>query len=497
MTSKTFLALCFFLFTGWTDSGTETEYAEIHIFRPKQFQGGAVIFQAQANDKTFGHLSNGSKLIYRVFNEGAIELKLKASVFTSKKVSFGVLKGQKYYIKAGYGDGFGSKLSFVQLPESEGKQQFENPALFHRKKVKLIDENPEMSAVVNEDVFSIGLEKIEEIEGNKPSLGWISPAKANFKTDVNTFSLQLCLTSDAKKMSLKVDVNSTSYEELEDIITHDRKCSYTYISTLTLKPGANKIKVKLSDEFGMSFFTRTVYYEEPEELKYRGLALIIGNSNYLHTDNLSNPKNDAYDMRLAMRKLGFEVMKYDNLESDEMKRVIGNYLLKLDKYKTGVVFYAGHGVQHSGRNYLVPVDANLSNENDITSSCVDTGSILSKMELMDVETNIVILDACRSTPFEGLRVKESDSSAGLTGTDAPPGTIVAFATAPGRTASDGTGKNGLYTQEILNYIYKPDLKLEDLFKQVRVSVMKKSNNQQIPWETSSLVKDFYFYQQPN
>ncbi|MEM9859313.1 MAG: caspase family protein [Bacteroidota bacterium] len=227
------------------------------------------------------------------------------------------------------------------------------------------------------------------------------------------------------------------------------------------------------------------------------MALVIGNSDYSHTTNLANPKNDAADIQKALERLNFEVMKFDNLSSSEMKKAIGNYLLKLEEYKTGVVFYAGHGIQHTGRNYLVPVDIKIKNELEITGKCFDTGSIITRMNLMEVETSVIILDACRSNPFTDLKTRQTDSTNGLTGTDAPPGTIVAFATAPGRTASDGTGRNGLYTQEILKHIYKPELKVEDLFKQVRVSVMNKSRNQQIPWETSSLIKDFYFYHQSN
>ena len=475
----------------------ETGYAEIHIFRPKQFQGGAVVFQAQVNDKTIGYLSNGSRITYRVYNEGAIDLKLKASVFTSKTVSFGVIKGQKYYIKAGYGDGFGSKLSFIQLPANEGVTQFENLSKYHKKKIKIIEEDPEHSGVVNEDVYSLGLEKFEEKEGKKPSMGWISPTRNNFRTGVGIFSLQLCLKSDAEKINVSVRLNGEHFEDLEDVRTYDKKCSYTYIANLNLSPGENQVEINLTDEFGESSFSRKIFYEDTEKVSYRGLALIIGNSDYTYAQPLVNPKNDAKDMQLALKKLGFEVMQFQNLGAEEMRKVIGNYLLKLQEYKTGVIFYAGHGVQDAGRNYLVPIDVELTRTEEIPSTCLDTGGILTKMELMEVETSIVILDACRNNPFKSLATRQGDSSSGLTGTDAPPGTIVAFATAPGKTASDGIGKNGLYTQEILNHIYKPGLKLEDLFKQVRVSVMKKSSNQQIPWETSSLVKDFYFYQQPN
>lgn len=497
MLLKTVSLTLLVFFMSASSTTMEAGYAEIHIFRPKQFQGGAVVFQAQVNNKTIGHLSNGSRMTYRVYNEGAIDLKLKASVFTSKTVSFGVIKGQKYYIKAGYGDGFGSKLSFVQLPSSEGQVQFEDITKYHKKKIKIIEEDPENSGVVNDDVYSLDLEKFEQKEGKKPGMGWISPVRNHFRTDVGIFSLQLCLKSDADKIDVSVRLNGENFEELKDIPTYDKKCSYTYIANLDLAPGENRVEIKLTDEFGESNFSRRIYYKEAEKVSYRGLALVIGNSDYTHATGLDNPKNDAYDMNTALEKLGFEVMKFQNLGAAEMKKVIGNYLLKLEEYKIGVVFYAGHGIQNAGRNYLVPVDVELNQAEDIPATCIDTGGILTKMELMEVETSIIILDACRNNPFKNLQTRQGDSTVGLTGTDAPPGTIVAFATAPGKTASDGFGKNGLYTQEILKHIYKPGLKLEDLFKQVRVSVMKKSNNQQIPWETSSLVKDFYFYQQAN
>ena len=497
-TTKTLLTIFFAtIFIPYGDKIAESEYAEIHIYRPKQFQGGAIQFRAEANDNLVTRLPNGSRTIYRVYHEGAIDLKLKASVFTSKTVSFGVVKGQKYYIRAGYGDGFGAKLSFKQVPPHEGEKEFNSPRLFHGKKIRQVEEDSDRSVVVDEDIFSESLESFEKRTGKKPTLGWISPARYNFKTEVGIFSLQLCLKSDADKVNLKVKFNGQPFEEIDDIPISAKKCGYTYISNLDLQPGQNSIEVTLSDEFGESSYTRNVRYDEQKELSYRGLALVIGNSDYTHATDLKNPKNDADDMKNALKKLGFEVLKFDNLSAEEMKKVIGNYLLKLEEYKTGVIFYAGHGIQHEGRNYLIPVNVGLDNANEITSKCIDTGGILTKMEVMEVETSIVILDACRNNPFLNVSTLGNDASTGLTGTDAPPGTIVAFATSPGKTASDGAGKNGLYTQEILNHIYKPNLKLEDLFKQVRVSVMKKSRNRQIPWETSSLINDFYFYEQPN
>lgn len=474
-----------------SDSLGEAEYAEIHLFRPKQFQGGAIVFQVQVNDKTVARLSNGSRAVYRIYSEGSVDIQLKASVFTSKNVNFGIVKGQKYYIKAGYGDGFGSNLSFIPLPEEEGIEAFNDGSQYHNSKIKYYDEDKLHPVTKDVDFFSEQIEEFEKPEGEKPSLGWISPARQNLRTDIATYSLQLCLQSEAEVLNLKVLLNNNAFDEIKSIQGLDKKCSYTYIKNLDLQEGKNDLLIELEDKFGKSTFSRTIFYQERKK-EYRGLALVIGNSDYFEATDLPNPENDARDMGIALNKLGFEVMQFENLSQNEMKKAVGNFLLKLEHHKTAVFFYAGHGVQHGGRNYLVPIDVNLTSANEISDKCIDTGGLLTKMELMELETSILILDACRSNPFKGVDSGVADISSGLTGTDAPAGSIVAFATAPGKTASDGIGDNGLYTQEILKNIYKQDLKVEDLFKRVRINVMNQSNNQQIPWETSSLVKDFYF-----
>jgi hypothetical protein len=482
-----------------TSATPETaEYAEIFIFRPKQFQGGAITFQVLANQEKLLYLTNGSRSVVRVYNEGALDLQLKASVFTSKTISFGIVKGQKYFVKAGYDDGFGSNLSFVPLEENQGKTLFEDTKVYHRPKIKVIDDmEGDIKTLTDENIYLGAMETIEKPDGAKPGLGWISPVRNNLKTDIGIFALQLCLTSEAERLNLIIKHNGEIFDEVSDIEVTEKKCAYTYIGNVQLSSGVNKIEVFLNDINGESSYTRLINYKEKEQVSKRGLALVLGNSDYKYTQKLPNPVNDANDMENALKRLDFEVMKFNDLGYEEMKQALGNFLLKLEEYETGVVFYAGHGIQHGGRNYLIPVDVSLENEGEVISKCIDTGDFITKMDLMDVETSVIILDACRSTPFKNLVTKTSDSTNGLTGTDAPAGTIVAFATAPGKTASDGIGLNGLYTQEILNHIYKPGLKVEDLFKRVRISVMNKSLNRQIPWETSSLVKDFYFYQESN
>ncbi len=469
----------------------DTEYAEVHIFRPKQYQGGAIVFSVTADNKPIVSLKNGSRVIYKVYNEGAIDLQLKASIFTSKNINFGIVKGKKYYLKASYGDGFGSNLSFIPLAQSEGEILFEDESLYHRTKIKYFIADSTSGVVKDVDFYLSKTTDFEETIADKPSIGWLNPEKPSEKTDISIYSLQACVRSKAATFDLQISVNNEVVANLQNTKTSKKECSYNYIRNIKLEEGENQIMLLVKDDFGESSFSRKIIYKSNKKV-YRGLALVIGNSQYLNTTNLKNPSNDANAMAEAFETLGFEVMHSENLSKEEMKKAIGFYLAKLRNYETGIFFYAGHGIQYNGKNYLIPVDAKLTKNDHIDEQCIDTGGLLTNMNLMKLATSIMILDACRNNPFEKVGQRVTDTNSGLTGTDAPAGSIVAFATAPGKTASDGSSTNGLYTQEIIKGIYKPNVKVEELFKRVRVNVMNQSNNGQIPWETSSLIHDFYF-----
>ena len=156
----------------------------------------------------------------------------------------------------------------------------------------------------------------------------------------------------------------------------------------------------------------------------------------------------------------------------------------------GLFYYAGHGMQSGGVNYLVPVDAIVEKDYDIQDECIRADVVLRMMEMNNNPMNIIILDACRNNPY----VKSSRSmDQGLAQPEsAPSGSIIAFATAPGKTASDGIGANGLYTQELIKAMRKPGLSIEQIFKEVRINVSKMSGDKQVPWENSSLMGDFFF-----
>jgi hypothetical protein len=218
------------------------------------------------------------------------------------------------------------------------------------------------------------------------------------------------------------------------------------------------------------------------------VALVIGNAAYKESP-LRNPVNDARSMAASLQKLGFEVMKRENAGQREMNRAISEFDARLSAGAVGLFYYAGHGMQVKGRNYLLPVDAEISSEASVRNESIDVDQILDGMASAGNPLNVVILDACRNNPFER---RFRGSAGGLAQIDAPKGALIAYATAPGKVAADGEGANGLYTAELLHALEEPGLRVEDVFKRVRAHVAAATNDYQVPWEASSLVGDFYF-----
>jgi uncharacterized caspase-like protein len=218
------------------------------------------------------------------------------------------------------------------------------------------------------------------------------------------------------------------------------------------------------------------------------VALVLGNAGY-QKGTLRNPVHDAQDIAQALRQLGFRVINANDADLKRMKQAIEEFGSQLTEDSVALFYYAGHGVQVKGENYLIPVDADIKSENEVAYNAVNVGEVLAKFESSRAGVGIVILDACRDNPFSrSLRSQQR----GLASIDAPRGLLIAYATAPGKTAQDGTERNGLYTSQLLKILQQPNLKVEDVFKRVRVAVTNASNGEQLPWESSSLVGDFYF-----
>jgi hypothetical protein len=225
------------------------------------------------------------------------------------------------------------------------------------------------------------------------------------------------------------------------------------------------------------------------------VALVIGNSNYGNgIGKLPNPANDAALMTAALQKTGFTVIKVIDADQKEMKRKIrefGEALANAGPKATGLFYYAGHGIQVKGLNYLIPTDANIDKEADVSIEAITADDVMEQMEFAANPVNIIILDACRNNPVarsmrsatRGLAPMQSDSVRG---------TFIAYSTAPGQTAADGTGTNSPYSQALAKAIVQPGVGIEEIFRDVRGQVMQATEEKQIPWDSSSLTAPFYF-----
>jgi uncharacterized protein YraI len=222
------------------------------------------------------------------------------------------------------------------------------------------------------------------------------------------------------------------------------------------------------------------------------LALVIGNAQYENTSPLANPVSDAKIIGAALTRAGFEVSELHDLGQRDMKRAVRDFADKVAAAgpdTAALFYYAGHGLQVDGVNYLIPTDAAIERESDVGIEAIGLTDVLSSIEFAGAGVNIVILDACNDNP---LKRSFRSSSRGLARVDAPTGSIVAYATAPGQTAADGTGANSPYSAALAATLTTPGLPIEQVFKQVRVNVKAATGDKQVPWESSSLTSDFFF-----
>ena len=230
---------------------------------------------------------------------------------------------------------------------------------------------------------------------------------------------------------------------------------------------------------------RTLNVAQAQEQR---VALVIGNSAYQDAP-LANPVNDATDMAKALENAGFKVILRRNAGMREMRQAIRQFATELRRADAGLFYFAGHGVQVRGNNYLVPVAAELQSEADVEDLAIDANYVLRTMEESQVKVSIVVLDACRNNPF--ARSFRS-ASRGLAQMNAATGSLIAFATAPGAVAADGSGRNGVYTKHLLNSLRQRDTDILKVFQRTRAGVVKETAGRQTPWESTSLIGDFYF-----
>src|SRR5579871_4877680 len=221
------------------------------------------------------------------------------------------------------------------------------------------------------------------------------------------------------------------------------------------------------------------------------VALIIGNDSYSGLKPLDNAVNDARAMDRMLKSLGWETILKTNASRHELNNAIDGFGGKLSSGAVGLFYYAGHGVESHGQNYLIPVDAVLESEADLRTDALGVDVVMTAMRAANNPMNIVILDACRDNPL-----KARSGSRGLAVVQAPSGSssmFVAYAAAPGEKAEDGDkGGNGVFTGELVKALAEPGLKIEDVFKHAVAGVKARTGGRQVPWTQASLSGDFYF-----
>lgn len=223
------------------------------------------------------------------------------------------------------------------------------------------------------------------------------------------------------------------------------------------------------------------------------VALVIGNGAYRHASELPNPPNDAAAMAGKLQELGFQVFSGVDLGIEQSRQLISQYVRALEGAQTGLVFYAGHGIQVDGENYILPVDATLQDKTDLRYKTVSLSDLVEDTEAPG-RTNIYILDACRNNPLSRSFQRKSRSAVGqgLARLSAGTGTMIAFATAPDDVALDGQGANSPFTTALLRHLETPGLEINQLMTRVRADVFSSTGEQQLPWTNSALLGEFYF-----
>jgi uncharacterized caspase-like protein len=224
------------------------------------------------------------------------------------------------------------------------------------------------------------------------------------------------------------------------------------------------------------------------------VALVIGNSAYQNTAPLKNPRSDAEDMSAALKRLGFDVTSGYDLDDRGMSQKVRDFARSLDGAETALFFYAGHGVQSKGQNFLLPVNASLKTESDLDFETVSLDLVMKQMQ-RSAKVSLVFLDACRDNPLTRSLAGGSRSASigtGLARVEEAAGTMISFSTQPGNVALDGSGRNSPFTKALLKHIGTVGATIGDIMIDVRKQVIAETNEKQVPWENSSLTGKFYF-----
>jgi hypothetical protein len=326
---------------------------------------------------------------------------------------------------------------------------------------------------------------------NPPEIKWGIPLTQNAIVTTESFTMEVCIKSPADLISAKVLVDGvqvTVGKAFQRIGGSD--CNYIWKPQIILKEGDNSIYVIVENIAGSTTSENRII-KFSKVVAERRLALVIGNSNYVSGASLKNPVNDANLMEATLKGLGFDVIKQINTGRDAMLNAIREFSKKLLSYNVALFYFAGHGLQVDGINYLIPINAKLENKDDCKWEAVTVNTVTDEFKKNSANTNIVILDACRNNPY---RSWARGGEQGFKALAPIIGTIISFSTSEGATAADGEGENGIFTEELVKQMVIPQ-QIESVFKKTRKQVIERTNGQQTPTEWSYLTGDFYFRKQ--
>lgn len=342
------------------------------------------------------------------------------------------------------------------------------------------------------------------VSSPKASVTWLTNA---YTTSQRNYTLKAGIKSASKIENVVVKVNGQADRGIKTVSNDDY--DMTINRELTLAQGQNTIRIEVTNAGGTVVSERTVTYSgetaaitdtqstktsDKTKIKEKRVALVVGNSEY-HDNSmkLANPSNDAKDIAARLSKLGFTVVRSLNQTKQGMDKAIQTFSSRAKGADVALFFYAGHGIQYQGDNYLVPVDAQLPSEEYVKYNCTNANIVLDVMESLGCSMKIVILDACRNNPFARSWYR-STGGGGLGVMNAPKGTFIAFSTSPGDVALDGTNgeRNSPYTTALLQTLDKHGLSITDFFQEVLELVATATNERQTPWTSNSFRGKFVF-----
>lgn len=243
--------------------------------------------------------------------------------------------------------------------------------------------------------------------------------------------------------------------------------------------------------FSLSIPTKSAAQcKESEIINLRKIAIVFGEKDYKYANPLINPINDATDITDSLKKIGFDVLTYQNCDLQTMRTAIDDWCSKLSHYDVALFYFSGHGVEIKGENFLIPVDANPQGITDVINDSFSANQLVDRLDNSNVKYSVMILDACRSNPFTRNWARDIGNGglAPIVGKQ----TFIGYAASPGKTASDGDKRNGIYTEAILKHITIPDLTIDQIFTKVNSYVRGRTEGNQIPFKSSSLSTDYCF-----